>query len=105
MALVNSFSALSRKAYVAFDARKIACVPIRHFLPILATTALGVLLSCVAWLLIFRWEDRHGERAFNVVAENHFMVLQNGINEYLNKILALRALFDSSDDHVSRTEF
>jgi methyl-accepting chemotaxis protein len=33
------------------------------------------------------------------------MVLQHGLDEYLTKLLALRALFDSSDDTVSRGEF
>jgi diguanylate cyclase (GGDEF)-like protein len=63
------------------------------------------MLSFTAWLLISRWEDRHAQVAFNVVAENHFMVLQNGLTEYLNKLRALRALFDSSDDEITRREF
>ena len=33
------------------------------------------------------------------------MVLQNGLNEYVNRLKAVRALFDSSVDPVTRNEF
>ena len=33
------------------------------------------------------------------------MVLQNGLNEYVNRLKAVRALFDSSVEPVTRNEF
>lgn len=78
---------------------------VRRALPIFASATLGITLSVAAWILVARWEDRHAALAFDVVAENHFMVLQNGLTEYLGKLRALHALFDSSDDGVTRNEF
>ena len=77
----------------------------RRFLPMLMATAVGVALSIAAGFLVSRSENRHADLEFNAIAENHYLVLQNGLNEYLNKLLTLRALFDSSDDQVSRKEF
>ena len=33
------------------------------------------------------------------------MVMQNGLNEYVNRLRAVRALFDSSEGQVSRNSF
>jgi diguanylate cyclase len=74
-------------------------------LPTLTAALVGTILSITAGFMVSQWEDRHAIQEFNSVAENHYMVLQNGLNEYLNKLLTLRALFDSSDDHISRNEF
>ena len=77
----------------------------RRFLPMFMAAAVGVALSIAAGFLVSRSENRHADLEFNAIAENHYLVLQNGLNEYLNKLLTLRALFDSSDDQVSRKEF
>ena len=77
----------------------------RHFLPMFMAAAVGVALSVAAGFLVSRSENRHADLEFNSIAENHYLVLQNGLNEYLNKLLTLRALFDSSDDQVTRKEF
>jgi diguanylate cyclase (GGDEF)-like protein len=55
--------------------------------------------------MVSLWEDRNASVQFDAVAKNHYMVLQNGLTEYLNKLLSLRALFDSSDDGISRRAF
>ena len=66
---------------------------------------MGVALSIAAGFLVLRWEDRVATLEFGAVAENQSMILQNGINEYLNRLVALRALFESSPREVSRKEF
>src|SRR5262249_41925207 len=53
---------------------------------------------------VSRWEDRLASQEFTAVAETHQLVLQNGWNEYVNKLTALRALFESSNE-VTRAEF
>jgi diguanylate cyclase (GGDEF)-like protein len=58
-----------------------------------------------ATMVTLRRDDSDAERQFSVLAENHFMVLQNGVNEYVNRLKAVRALFDSSADAVTRSEF
>jgi methyl-accepting chemotaxis protein/CHASE1-domain containing sensor protein len=71
----------------------------------LAAALIGIALSIVAGFGAWHWEDRQSELAFDVTAENNSMVLQHGLDEYLTRLLALRALFDSSDDTVTRGEF
>jgi diguanylate cyclase (GGDEF)-like protein len=77
----------------------------RHFLPMFIPSAIGVALSIGAGLLVSQWEDRVGIREFRSVAENQSGILQNGINQYLSRLVALRALFESSRGEVSRRQF
>src|SRR6202045_239516 len=77
----------------------------KHLLPMLMASAIGVALSIGGGLLVSQWEDRVAIREFQSVAENQFGILQNGINQYLNRLVALRALFESSRDEVSRRQF
>src|ERR1700682_1885944 len=77
----------------------------RHFLPPFMAAVIGVTLSIGAGLLVWQWEDRVGIQEFHSVAENQSGILQNGINQYLSRLVALRALFESSRDEVSRRQF
>src|ERR1700681_4672467 len=77
----------------------------KHLLPMLMAAAIGVALSIGGGLLVSQWEDRVGIREFHSVAENQAGLLQNGINEYMSRLVALRALFASSSHEVSRSEF
>src|SRR5579863_9458467 len=77
----------------------------KHFLPPFMAALIGVTLSIGAGLLVAQWEDRVGIREFYSVAENQSGILQNGINQYLSRLVALRALFESSRDEVSRKQF
>jgi diguanylate cyclase len=77
----------------------------KHFLPPFMAALIGVTLSIGAGLLVAQWEDRVGIREFDSVAENQSGILQNGINQYLSRLVALRALFESSHDEVSRGQF
>src|ERR1700719_3407309 len=77
----------------------------RHFLPPFMAAVIGVALSIGAWLLVSQWENRVGMREFHFVAENQSGILQNGINQYLSRLVALRALFESSRDEISRRQF
>jgi diguanylate cyclase (GGDEF)-like protein len=77
----------------------------RHVFPIFATALMGVIMSMSAWWVVFRWEDRAAELEFNARASNMSLLLQAGVNEYFNKIVALRALFESAAQGVSRSEF
>src|SRR3984893_3534336 len=79
--------------------------PAWRFLPTILAALIGVALTITAGFVVSLWGNRHATLEFNAIAENHYMVLQNGLNEYLNKLLTLRALFDSSNDQVSRQEF
>jgi diguanylate cyclase (GGDEF)-like protein len=78
---------------------------LRPFAPCLFAAAAGIGVSVTAAALIANWEDRRAEAQFHVVSDNHFMTVQNGLNEYVNRLRALRALFDSTDGPVSRRSF
>jgi diguanylate cyclase len=78
---------------------------LRPFLPCILAAALGAGLSAAAAGITARFEARHAASQFEVLAENHFMILQNGLNQYLDSLEAVRALFDSSDVPVSRNSF
>ena len=75
------------------------------FLPCILVGAAGIGMSLTAALLSESHESEHAELQFQVLAENHFMVIQNGLNEYVNRLRAMRALFDSTEDRVTRREF
>jgi len=76
----------------------------RH-LPSLVAALIGIALSVAAAFVVSLSEDRHANLEFGAIAETHYMVLQNALKEYTNKLLTLRALFDASDDQVTRREF
>jgi len=77
----------------------------RHLVPSVVTATLGIALSVVSAFMVSLSEDRYSKSAFSSVAENYSMILQKGVNEYLTKLVALRSLFDSSEDRVTRGEF
>jgi diguanylate cyclase (GGDEF)-like protein len=78
---------------------------LRQFGPCLIAAAIGVAVSLTAASMTANRESRQAELQFKVIAENHFMVVQNGLNEYVNRLRAVRALFDSSEAPVSRNAF
>ena len=78
---------------------------LRPLAPCLFAAVIGIGVSAAAAGLTANWEDRRAEAQFHVVADNHFMTVQNGLTEYVNRLRALRALFDSTDGPVSRRSF
>jgi diguanylate cyclase (GGDEF)-like protein len=69
-----------------------------------SAACVGIFLAVAAAAVMSLWEERLAKTGFDAVAENHAMVLQHGLNEYLSKLVALRALFDADDD-IPRHEF
>jgi diguanylate cyclase (GGDEF)-like protein len=77
----------------------------RHLLSIATVVILGAAMSIAAWFTVSIKEDHAAELEFSSRANNTFLILQTGLDEYFNRIAALRALFQSSADGVSRNEF
>jgi diguanylate cyclase (GGDEF)-like protein/PAS domain S-box-containing protein len=71
----------------------------------IAAAIVGVMLSVFAWFALSDREHRLAELELRERAISHAGVLQNGINDYLGKLAALRALFQSSNKEVARGEF
>jgi diguanylate cyclase (GGDEF)-like protein len=85
--------------------RLIPSVWLRSHRLALIAAGIGVLLSLGAAFVTGRWEKHATRVAFEGVAANDLMVLQNGIHEYLSRLLALRTLFESASEEVTRSEF
>jgi diguanylate cyclase (GGDEF)-like protein len=75
-----------------------------HF-PTALVALIGLFLSLMASTMVWHWETKTATQHFQTAAATHFIVLQNGINDYLSKLRALHALFAASRDRVTRDEF
>jgi len=67
-----------------------------HTLPIAAAALLGVAVAVSAWFAVSVWEQRLARAKFNAVAGNYASILQNGLDDLLANITALRAFYDAS---------
>ncbi len=67
-----------------------------QFWPIVAAGCFGLVVAVSAWLAVSVWEERLARAKFNDVAGDYATVLQNGLDEYLGKLVAVRAFYDSS---------
>ncbi|MGN6570454.1 MAG: putative bifunctional diguanylate cyclase/phosphodiesterase [Pseudolabrys sp.] len=63
-----------------------------------------MLWSAGSFLYVWQWENRQAEHNIEQTGATHFMAMQTGLDEYVNKLRALRARF-ASDEAVSRSEF
>ncbi len=72
--------------------------------PLLAVGALGLAIALGVWIAVSVWEERLAKAKFDNIAGDYATALQSGLNAYLYKIQALRALFDASHE-VDRREF
>ncbi|MET4800170.1 diguanylate cyclase (GGDEF)-like protein [Bradyrhizobium sp. LB11.1] len=73
--------------------------------PALVAAAVGLLFSIAGAAAVARWEDRVNKLEFENAAETQSIVMQNGMNEYISRLVALRTLFESSNEGVTRSEF
>ena len=76
----------------------------RHLLPLLLAAVLGLGLTLLAWRATLARESRLAEAELSSRARSQSQILQNGIDEYISRISAVRALFESSTE-VDRKEF
>jgi len=62
-------------------------------------------VSVTAGVMTAKRDARNAAIQFRAIAENHFLILQSGLNEYLGRLAAVRALFNSSEDVITRQKF
>jgi diguanylate cyclase (GGDEF)-like protein len=72
--------------------------------PIVMAGMIGAILSFTAFHFVWRFENGISQKDLAAVTESHALALQNGLNEYLNKLISLRAFFEASQQ-VTRAEF
>src|ERR1700680_3617702 len=78
---------------------------IRHFAPVLTVGIVSVAVSIFFWYVTAASENRTFVQEFDGRANNQSIILQNGIDDYWGKLYAVRALFDSSSQPITREEF
>ncbi|HYA06226.1 MAG TPA: CHASE domain-containing protein, partial [Xanthobacteraceae bacterium] len=74
-------------------------------MPCVLAVIVGVCVSVASAGLIVQRDNQDARLQFGITAANHFMVLQNGLDEYVNRLHAVRALFASSEEAVTRGVF
>jgi diguanylate cyclase (GGDEF)-like protein len=79
--------------------------PLLRRLPSVAAAAIGIALTAAVAYMVSLSEERNAKLTFDVAADNRSRVLQAGLNEYLTKLGAVQAMFNSVDDQVTRREF
>jgi diguanylate cyclase (GGDEF)-like protein len=78
---------------------------IRNAAYVLATAIVGVAASIAVWNLTLASENRALDLEFSLHANNQASILQQTIDDNWDKLYAMRALFDSSDQAVTRQAF
>ena len=73
--------------------------------PAWVAAAIGLLLTLAAAFAVARWERRVTWTEFEGVAATQLLEMQNGVNEYLGRLVTLGTLFESANEEVSRSEF
>jgi diguanylate cyclase len=76
----------------------------RQILPSVLAGIVGVGVSVTAGRMTAMRDGRNAKLQFEEIAENQFMVLQTGLNEYFSKLRTVRTLFDTVGS-VTRDEF
>jgi diguanylate cyclase (GGDEF)-like protein len=66
---------------------------------------IGLLLSLASAYAVAQWEARVTKVEFDAVADTQAIVMQNGMNEYISRLVALRTLFESANEEITRSEF
>ena len=73
--------------------------------PVWVAAGAGLLLTIAAAYAVARWERRAIRTEFDGVAATQLIEMQNGVNEYLGRLVTLRTLFESANEEVTRSEF
>jgi diguanylate cyclase (GGDEF)-like protein len=82
-----------------------AASPLGLYRPALVAIGVGLLFSLAGAAAVARWEDRVNKIEFENGAETQSIVMQNGMNEYISRLVALRTLFESANEEITRSEF
>jgi diguanylate cyclase (GGDEF)-like protein len=87
------------------ERRKMLALRSGLYRPAWVSAGIGLLLTMVAAYAVGRWERRVNWIEFEGVAATQLIEMQNGVNEYIGRLLTLRTLFESANEDVTRSEF
>ena len=71
---------------------------------IIWTAIIGLAFCAAAFAFIWNWENALGQKELAAGSEGHQLAVQNGLDDYVSGLTALRALFESAPS-VTRAEF
>ncbi|CCD87988.1 EAL domain-containing protein [Bradyrhizobium sp. ORS 285] len=77
----------------------------RLYRPAIIAACVGVVLSIAGTVAVGRWENRLARSDFEGLAEAQAILVQNGVNEYVSRLTALRTRFESANDDITRSEY
>jgi len=77
----------------------------RLYRPAIIAACVGTVLSVAGTVMVGRWENRQARTDFEGVAEAQAILVQNGVNEYVSRLTALRTRFESANDDITRSEY
>jgi diguanylate cyclase (GGDEF)-like protein len=87
------------------ERRKMLAFRSATYRPAWVAAGIGLLLTIAAAYAVERWERRVNWIEFEGVAATQLIEMQNGVNEYLGRLVTLRTLFESANEDVTRSEF
>src|SRR3569832_341840 len=77
----------------------------RLYRPALIAAGIGLVAPLVATIAVGRWETRLARADFESMAEAQATLIQNGVNEYVSRLTALRTRFESANEDITRNEY
>lgn len=70
-----------------------------------AVAVVGLILSIASWSFVWNREARIAQLEFGERARSHAIALQSGIDDYGDRLAAVRALFQTAEHVIGRQEF
>jgi diguanylate cyclase (GGDEF)-like protein len=77
----------------------------RLYRPAMIAAGIGLVATLVGTIAVGRWENRLARADFEGLAESQAILIQNGINEYVSRLTALRTRFESANEDITRNEY
>ena len=87
------------------ERRRAPVSPFELYRPALIAACIGIVLSFAGAFAVGQWENRVARAEFEGLAENQAITIQNGINEYVGRLITLRTLFESANEDITRSEY
>src|ERR1700756_1454134 len=87
------------------ERRRAAMSRAELYRPALIAACIGLVLSLAGAFAVGQWENRLAHTEFVGLAENQAITIQNGINEYVGRLITLRTLFESANEDITRSEY
>jgi diguanylate cyclase (GGDEF)-like protein len=93
------------RAHALAERRRAPVSRAELYRPALIAACIGLVLSLASAFAVGQWENRLARTEFEGLAENQAITIQNGVNEYVSRLMTLRTLFESANEDITRSEY